>query len=67
MTLHKKEAERLDEILSSAVDAEDNLNEWENGFIAKLVDHREAHGDDIYVSPKMWAVLETIEEKVAEG
>lgn len=66
MTLHKREAERLDEILSSAVDAEDDLSAWENSFITKLVNHRETWGDDIYVSPRMWGILELIHEKVTE-
>lgn len=62
--LDQTQEKRLDWILSCAVDAEDKLSEWENGFIRELVERREKQGFMLTVSEKMWSILERIHEKV---
>lgn len=58
------ELKRLDSILNEAGDNEERLSEWERGFVADLVERREKYKETTRVSPKQWAILERIEEKL---
>jgi len=39
------------------------LTEWENNFLASVASDYEIKGVDIWISPKMWVILERIESK----
>lgn len=55
---------KLDKILSAAVEEENKLSEWENGFIRDTVERREKYGDGTRVSDKQWVILNRIQGKL---
>lgn len=54
----REEAERNDE--------EDPLSEWEQGFIISTEERYNLYKDETRISPKQWAVLNRIYDKVVD-
>ena len=55
-----------EEVLSGILERASNtkLNEWETKFIGDMTGTYEKVGADMFLSPKQWAALERIDEKV---
>lgn len=43
---------------------EDELTEWQQGFLADLLARFHRYGDRTHISPKQWEVIARISEKV---
>ena len=40
------------------------MNSWEQGFVSDQASRYDKYGSEIYVSPKQWAILRKLVEKV---
>lgn len=61
--MEEDEYEKLTDILADAV-GNSALSDWERQFVSDLNDKVEANGNDVYVSTKMWEILNRIRDKL---
>lgn len=57
------EMEYLKDVMDAARGS-GKISEWEEGFMASTEERIEKYGQNTHMSPKQWAVIEKIAEKV---
>jgi hypothetical protein len=66
MPISSEQEELLNAIFSEAEDAP-GLNDWERNFLKDNMQRYKEYGAGINLSPKQWAVLKKIHDKVSEA
>jgi len=67
MPLTDEEEQKLREYMITLADRRTKLSEWEAGFFADQEKRYKEYGARMYLSPKQWAVLNRMYEKVTEA
>lgn len=66
MSLTQEEEERLHNLLQTLEGCTKALSDWERNFLADQSNRYQQYGSKIFMSPKQWAVLQRMYEKVTE-
>ncbi len=66
MPLSHEQEEKLNAIFNE-VEGASNLTAWERTFLKDQIDRYKEYGAGINLSPKQWAVLNKLYEKVTEA
>lgn len=67
MNLSLELDEKLAFMLSTISESRKTLTEWEQGFFDDQVKRYDEHGANIHLSPKQWAVINRMYDKVTDG
>ena len=66
MNLTLDQEEKLHHLMEEIAASRSKLNKWEAGFFEDQEKRYAEHGSQIFLSPKQWAVLNSLYEKVTE-
>lgn len=64
MTLTSAENDRLADMLAAIEPEMASLSDWERSFIKDQLERHEKYGSGIRISPKQWAVINRVYEKI---
>lgn len=63
--MEQEQEERLQALFADLEAGVKYLSDWEKNFLSDHIERYQKYGNDIRLSPKQWAVLEKMHEKVA--
>lgn len=64
MSLTEDEMVLVEHILTKCEESHEKMNDWERKFTADQRERFEKYGADMHLSPKQWAVLRKIEDRL---
>lgn len=67
MTLTIEQEEKLRTYMATIAERRKSLSDWESSFFSDQEKRYEQYGSRIHLSPKQWAVLDRMYEKVTEA